>query len=137
MMMPDRSLPPDQRASQYLLMAASDLIHELAVEPPALVALARFAVSASAYLETTGREATHHNMSLITSAALAIARAEASDSELDSDFRFEHDWGPLLKLASARTHEVPEQRHQRPYIKPANSLELLDMLELGKMKLSL
>lgn len=135
--MPDRNLPPDQRASQYLLMAASDLIHELAVEPPALVALARFAISASAYLETTGREATHHNMSLIASAALAIARAEVNNSELDSNFRFERDLRPLLKLANANVHEVPEQRHQRPYIKPASSLELLDMLELGKMEFSL
>lgn len=145
-MTPDFDLPPQQRASQYLLASASEILPQLEAGQLTARSLAQFSISICAYIQediplapaSKGRRQAsppplprpinRQNMNAVASAALAISYAEATNERLARPRDYGVDWKFELDIANGVINEF-FTHYEKVTGRPRNYLRVLDFLQ--------
>lgn len=125
-------LAPDQRASQYLVEAARDYERVRALGEPDRIQGLRLTLGVLAYAEVTDPMNYHSNAELtsIASAALSLARSGINDSPIEYH-RVYVNWRQQINLAFSKLERTDGGKEM-----PKSSLEIMDLLKAGKLRIT-
>lgn len=131
---------PAERANQYLLGAAHDVVAQLlADEAPTRDAMSRLTLSTYASLEylperagpSPNRQAEHERLSLLANAALQLAHADLTGSPVGAPHVDMTRWERLHRVACASVEAV-----QPDGLEAAGYLDLLDRIAAKRVRIA-